>query len=341
MTMQHQRAHNSGTTPTRTGLTRRAACALALLAAFAATPALAGAWPTRTVTVVVPFAAGGFTDILARLVSKYMSEKFGQPVIVENRAGAAGAIAANYVAAAAPDGYTLFFASASQISVAPLWQKVAYDPDAFAPVAIFGTIPFLMGVKASLPAKTVAEFVAYAKANPGKLNYATAGQGSTSHLIGAGFSAISGIDMVHVPFKGSAPVTAALVQGTIETAFGGVSEMSAQMSNENVRIIAISAKERLPSLPNIPTIAETYPGFSLETWNGFVAPRGTPKDIIDKVAQATIEAAKSPEIAKRLADLGIAASTTTPDEMAAVITSDKVKYADILKAAGMLPVPLN
>jgi tripartite-type tricarboxylate transporter receptor subunit TctC len=218
---------------------------------------------------------------------------------------------------------------------------VAYDPDAFAPVAIFGTIPFLMGVKASLPVKSVAEFVAYAKANPGKLNYATAGQGSTSHLIGAGFTSISGIDMVHVPFKGSAPVTAALVQGTIETAFGGVSEMAAQMTNENVRIIAISAKERLPSLPEIPTIAETYPGFSLETWNGFVAPRGTPKDIIDKVAQATIEAAKSPEIAKRLADLGIATSTTTPEEMAAVIKSDKTRYSDILKAAGLLPAPLN
>jgi len=340
--MQHHWAHNSGTATTRTAITRRAACVLALLTALAATPAQAGApWPTRTVTVVVPFAAGGFTDILARLVSKYMSEKFGQAVIVENRAGAAGAIAANYVAAAAPDGYTLFFASASQISVAPLWQKVAYDPDAFAPVAIFGTIPFLMGVKASLPVKSVAEFVAYAKANPGKLNYATAGQGSTSHLIGAGFTSISGIDMVHVPFKGSAPVTAALVQGTIETAFGGVSEMAAQMTNENVRIIAISAKERLPSLPEIPTIAETYPGFSLETWNGFVAPRGTPKDIIDKVAQATIEAAKSPEIAKRLADLGIAASTTTPEEMAAVIKSDKTRYSDILKAAGLLPAPLN
>ena len=131
------------------------------------------------------------------------------------------------------------------------------------------------------------------------------------------------------------------MQGTIETAFGGVSEMAAQMTNESVRVIAISSKERLPSLPNIPTIAETYPGFSLETWNGFVAPRGTPKDIIDKVAQATIEAAKSPEIAKRLADLGIAASTTTPEEMAAVIKSDKVKYTDYLKAAGMLPPPSN
>lgn len=340
--MQHQREHNSDTAVTTwVSVTRRCGCALALLAMFAAAQAQASSWPTRTVTVVVPFAAGGFTDILARLVSKHMSEKFGQPVIVENRAGAAGAIAANYVAAAAPDGYTLFFASASQISVAPLWQKVSYDPNAFEPVAIFGTIPFLMGVKASLPVKTVAEFVAYAKANPGKLNYATAGQGSTSHLIGAGFTAMTGIDMVHVPFKGSAPVTAALVQGTIETAFGGVSEMAAQMSNESVRIIAISAKERLPSLPDIPTIAETYPGFSLETWNGFVAPRGTPKDIIDKVSQATIEAAKSPEIAKRLLDLGIAATTTTPEEMAAVIKSDKTKYSEILKAAGMMPEPSN
>jgi tripartite-type tricarboxylate transporter receptor subunit TctC len=312
-----------------------------MLALLAAGPARAAEWPTRAVTVVVPYAPGGFTDILARLAAKHLSEKFHQPFVIENRLGAAGAIAAGYVAAAAPDGYTIMFGSASQLGVSPLIQKVSYTPDGFAPVAIFGTIPFLMGIKASLPAKTVPEFVAYAKANPGKLNYATSGHGATSHLISAGFAARAGIDMVHVPFKGSAQGTAALVQGTVEMTWGGVSEMAAQMTNENIRVVATSAERRLPSLADIPSIAEFYPGFSTETWNGFLAPHGTRPEIIEKIAQATIEAAKSPDIAKRLTDLGITPTATTPGEMATVIKMDKAFYPDILKAAGLLPLPTN
>ncbi len=314
---------------------------LGLSAILAAAPAQTSDWPTRTVTVVVPYAPGGFTDILARLAAKHLSDKFHQPFVIENRLGAAGAIAAGYVANAAPDGYTLFFASASQLGVAPLIQKVPYDPDAFAPISVFGTIPFLMGIKASLPVKTVPEFVAYAKANPGKLNYATAGHGATSHLITAGFAARAGIDMVHVSYKGSAQATAALVQGTVELTWSGVSDMAAQITNENIRVIAISADQRLPSLPEIPSITEFYPGFSLDTWNGFLAPHGTPREIVDQISAATIEAARSPDIAKRLTDLGIAPKATTPDELAAIIKSEKAFYPEILKAAGLLPLPTN
>ena len=317
--------------------TRRNACALALLAVLAAMPAQAAEWPTRPVTVVVPYAAGGFTDTLARFASKHLSDKFGQAFVVENRPGAGGAIAAAYVAAAAPDGYTLLFGSASQLGISPIIQKVAYEPESFAPVAVFGTIPFLLGIKSSLPAKTVPEFVAYAKANAGKLNYGTAGNGATSHLLGAGFTARAGIDLVHVPFKGSAPLTAALVQGTVEMAWSGVPDMGAQIANENIRVLAISATQRLPSLPDVPSITEFYPGFSLDTWNGFLAPRGTPRAIIDKIAERTIEAAKSPDINKRLVDVGITPTTTTPDEMAAIIKADKLFYPDLLKAAGMMP----
>jgi tripartite-type tricarboxylate transporter receptor subunit TctC len=293
------------------------------------------------VTVVVPYAPGGFTDTLARLASKHLSDKFHQPFVIENRLGAGGAIAASYVANAAPDGYTLLFGSASQFGVSPVIQKVGYEPESFAPIAVFGTIPFLLGIKSSLPAKTVPEFVAYAKANPGKLNYATAGHGATSHLISAGFTTRAGIDVVHVPFKGSALATAALVQGTVEMAWTGVSDMAAQMTNENIRVLAISADKRLPRMPDIPSISEFYPGFSLDTWNGFVAPRGTPREIVDKISQATIEAANSPEINKRLTDLGITPKTTTPDELAAIIKSDKTFYFEILKAAGMLPPASN
>lgn len=307
-----------------------------MIAMLAAAPVRAAEWPTHAVTVVVPFAPGGFTDTLARLASKHLSEKFGQPFVVENWPGAGGAIAAAYVAAAAPDGYTIMFGSASQLGISPLIQKVAYDPNSFEPIAIFGTIPFLMGIKASLPAKTVPEFVAYAKSNAGKLNYGTAGNGATSHLIGAGFMARAGIDLVHVPFKGSAPLTAALVQGTVEMAWSGVPDMAAQIANENIRVLAISSPQRLSSLPDIPSVSEFFPGFSLDTWNGFLAPHGTPRPIIDQIAQGTIEAAKSPDIAKRLANLSITPKTTTPDEMAAVIKADKAFYPDLLKAAGLI-----
>jgi tripartite-type tricarboxylate transporter receptor subunit TctC len=340
--MGHRRAQDSGSAvpfgrAARWLATRRNVCVLAVLAMFAATPARAAEWPNRAVTVVVPFAAGGFTDTLARLASKHLSEKLGQPFVVENRPGAGGAIAAAYVAAAAPDGYTIMFGSASQLGISPVIQKVAYEPDSFAPVAIFGTIPFLMGIKASLPAKTVPEFVAYAKANAGKLNYGTAGNGATSHLLGAGFTARAGMDLVHVPFKGSAPLTAALVQGTVEMAWSGVPDMAAQIANENIRVVAVSSSQRLPNLPDIPSIMEFYPGFSLDTWNGFLAPRGTPRPVIDKIAEATIDAAKAPDIAKRLVDLNITPKTTTPDEMAVIIKADRAFYPDLLKAAGLMP----
>lgn len=313
------------------------ACVLGMLAIFAAASAQAADWPTRSVTIIVPFAPGGFTDTLARLAAKFMSEKFGQPFVVENRLGAAGAIAATYVSTAAPDGYTIMFGSASQIGISPLLHKITYDPDSFAPISIFGKIPFLMGIKSSLPAKTLPEFVAYAKANPGKLNYATSGPGATSHLISAGFTARAGIEMVNVPYKGSAPATAALVQGTVEMTWSGVSDMAAQMTNERILVVATSAKQRIPSLPNIPAVAEFYPGFALETWNGFMGPGGMPRDVIEKISQATIEATKSPDIAKRLIDLGIVATATTPEEMAETIKSDKAFYSEVLKAAGIKP----
>jgi tripartite-type tricarboxylate transporter receptor subunit TctC len=345
MMNQQQRAQDSGRTVTTRGgrfeTMRRSARVLGLLAMLAAAPAQAADWPARAVTIVVPYAPGGFTDTLARLAAKHMSDKFHQPFVIENRLGAGGAIGAAYVANAAPDGYTLMFGSATQLGVSPLIQKVGYEADAFAPVAVFGTIPFLLGIKASLPARTVPEFVAYAKANPGKLNYATSGHGASSHLVSAGFAARAGIDVVHVPFKGSAQVTGALVQGTVEMAWGGVSEMAAQMTNESIRVIAISADRRLSTLPDIPSISEFYPGFSLDTWNGFLAPRGAPREIVDNIAQATIEAASASEVVKRLTDLGIAPKTTTPDEMAAIIKSDKVSYYEVLKAAGLLPQASN
>ncbi len=342
---EQQRAQDSGRILARAGARFRAvrgiASVLSLLAVLGAVPVQASEWPNRTVTVVVPYAPGGFTDTLARMAAKHLSEKYRQPFVIENRLGAGGAIAAGYVANAAPDGYTVLFGSATQLGVSPLIQKVNYEADAFEPVAVFGTIPFLLGIKASLPAKNVPEFVAYAKANPGKLNYASAGSGASSHLVAAGFAARAGIDVVHVPFKGSAQVTGALVQGTVEMAWGGVSEVAAQMTNENIRVIAISADRRLSNFPDIPSISEFYPGFSLETWNGFLAPRGTPREIVDKIAQGTIEAAKLPDVAKRLTDLGIDPKTTTPDEMAAIIKNDKVSYLEVLKAAGLLPAPVN
>ena len=258
---------------------RRVGLALAAAGWFAPASAYAQAtdWPTRSVTVVVGYAAGGNTDVMARMASKTLSEELKQSFVVDNRVGAGGAIAATYAAQAAPDGYTLFFAASPQIAIVPQIQKVNYDPKKdFAPVSIFGTGPFILGISSSIPAKTLAEFVAYAKTR--KINYGSSGAGSVAHLAAALFVARAGLDAVHVPFRGSGQVTAALLGGQIDMFFGNASEIIPQAESGKVRILGVAAPQRMKQLPNVPTISETYPGMSLTSWNGFLVPAKTPRD---------------------------------------------------------------
>ena len=314
--------------------------ALALAAAgwFAPASAYAQAtdWPTRSVTVVVGYAAGGNTDVMARMASKTLSEELKQSFVVDNRIGAGGAIAATYAAQAAPDGYTLFFAASPQIAIVPQIQKVNYDPKKdFAPVSIFGTGPFILGISSSIPAKTLAEFVAYAKTR--KINYGSSGAGSVAHLAAALLVVRAGLDAVHVPFRGSGQVTAALLGGQIDMFFGNASDLVPQAESGKVTILGVAAPQRMKQLPNVPTISETYPGMSLTSWNGFLAPAKTPRDIIEKLAKHVTAAARDPANAAQLTTLGIEPNGTTPEEFAAQINREQPQFDAAIKAANLKP----
>jgi tripartite-type tricarboxylate transporter receptor subunit TctC len=314
------------------------ACTLAVAAGFVSASAHAQAteWPSRSVTVIVGYAAGGNTDVMARMASKTLSEDLKQSFVVDNRIGAGGAIAAAYVAQAAPDGYTLFFAASPQIAIVPQIQKVNYDPTKdFVPVSIFGTGPFILGINSSIPAKTLAEFVAYAKTR--KINYGSSGAGSVAHLAAALLVARAGLDAVHVPFRGSGQVTAALLGGQIDMFFGNASDLVPQAESGKVTILGVATSQRMKQLPNVPTISETYPDMSLTSWNGFLAPANTSREIINKLARHVTAAARDAANVAHLTALGIEPKGTTPEEFAAQINREQPQFDAAIRAANLKP----
>jgi tripartite-type tricarboxylate transporter receptor subunit TctC len=294
-------------------------------------------WPIRTVTVVVPFAAGGNTDMMARLASQRLSEAFKQSFVVDNRVGAGGAIAAGYVAHAAPDGYTLLFAAAPQIAVLPHIQKVAYDPlKDFTPVSVFGTGPFILAISGAIPAKTIPQFVAYASAR--QLNYGSGGVGSVGHLSGALFAARAGINAVHVPYRGGAPAMTGLLGGQVDMYFGNAADIIPHVEGGRVRIVVVATETRMEQLPDIPTVSETFPGFALSAWNGFMVSAGTPRMIVDKLANAVIAVSKDAAVIEQLRKLGVEPNGTTPEEFAAQIVREQPQF-DLAIAAANLRQP--
>jgi tripartite-type tricarboxylate transporter receptor subunit TctC len=296
--------------------------------------AQAADWPARPVTVVVGYAAGGNTDVMARMASQTLSEHFGQIFVVENRIGAGGALAAAYVAHAAPDGYTLFFAASPQIAIVPRLQKVGYDAvKDFAPVSIFGTGPFILGISAAIPARSLAEFVAYAKTH--RINYGSSGTGSIGHLAGALLAARAGFDAVHIPFRGSGQVTAALLGGQIDMYFGNASDLVPQADSGKVRLLGVATLQPMRQLPNVPTISSTFPEFSLASWNGFLAPAKAPREIIDKLAEHVAAAAKEPANIAQLSALGIEPNGTTPEEFRAQIEREQPQFNAAIEAANL------
>ena len=319
--------------------TRRTALAAACLAglAAAAPAAFAQQWPSRPVTVVVPFPAGGNTDTMARLASDYLSRTLGQNFIVENRPTAGGVVASAQVARADPDGTTLFFASAGQLIILPLMQKVNYDPDKdFIPVSIFGTGPFILGVRSNLPVKTMPELVAYAKGHKDKLNVASAGQGSIGHLSAALFGKRAGVDFVFVPYKGGGPAMQALLNHETDIYFGNASELLQHVDGGRIRVLGVSSEKPLAQLPNVPPVATLYPGFKTSSWNGFFVPAGTPPAIVARLEQSIAASVKDPTIRSRLEALGIEPVGNTSKEFAAVIDGDKPTYREAVEAAGLL-----
>ncbi|MGD0026414.1 MAG: tripartite tricarboxylate transporter substrate binding protein, partial [Xanthobacteraceae bacterium] len=291
------------------GLTRRSwlrgGSAAAISLAASSVISRAADWPNRRATIIVPYAAGGLSDLLARLCGQILSEKFGQPFIVENRPGGGGIVAALTVANAAPDGYTLLLSPPGPIVIVPMIETVTYDPDRFAPISTVEHAPLLFAIKSSLPVKTLADFIAYAKANPGKLNYSSGGIGAVTHLLAALFASRAGLDIVHVPYKGTIQAIFALLSSEVDMFFSTSSEMIPYLSDDRIRILATSSSKRLSALPEIPAIGEMFPGFSLDPWNGLLATPGTPRNIVDKIAEALISASKAPWMLDQLAKLGV------------------------------------
>jgi len=311
------------------------ALSIAVGCTLAASVLRAQTWPQRPVKVIVPYTAGGTTDTQARIISERLSVALGQQFIVENRVGAGGAIAAEFVAKSTADGYTLFFAGTTQFSTLPLVQKVNYDPlKDFAPISILGTNPLVLGVHISVPAKTLKEFIEYVKAHPGQLSYSSGGTGSTPHLSAALFASRAGLKMTHIPYKGAQAVTD-LVGGQVQVSFGNTSDMIQHSKSGKIKMLAVTGEKRMPQLPDLPAIAEFYPGFRTVVWNGLLAPSRTPKVIIDRIAQEAARTARDPDIIERLNKMGIDALGNSPAEFAELIRADSSLWRDAVNAAGI------
>lgn len=295
-------------------------------------------YPNKPVRILVPFPAGGNTDQIARITGDWLSRAFNQQFVVENRAGAFGTIAAEAVIKSPADGYTLFMTSHAQVVSVPLMiAKRTYDPQRdFAPVSIVGTNGFVLGVLSSLPVNNVREFVAYAKGNPGKLNFSSGGPGSMSHLSGALFVQRADVEIAHIPFKGGAPAAQALLGGQVQMYFGNYSELIPHAEGGRVRLLGVSGEKRAPQLPNIPTIAEGgYPGFKTITFNGLVAPAGTPADVIDRVSQEVQKMVKDTAAGQKLTAIGVELWGSTPKEMADTIASELALWEGVVKRANL------
>lgn len=294
------------------------------------------AWPERPVTVVVPFAAGGITDTLARLTAERLQASLGKPFIIENQVGAAGTTATHRVARAAPDGYTLLFATISQISIAPFMNKISYDPiKDFEPIAIVATSPFIVTTGADSPAKTLPEFIDYVKARPGKLTYGSAGPGSLSHLSSALFLKRAGLEMTMVPYRGLAPAFADLMAGNVHMLSATPVELKPFVDGKKLQLLGSSGPKRSVALPDVPTIAETFPGHAVTTWNGIVVPAKTPRPIIDALARAILAAQKSDEFSNRLRQLGVDQTIVTPQEFEKQIATDTEIWRTLIPELGL------
>ena len=293
-------------------------------------------YPDRPVKIIVPFAAAGPTDVVARLITQKLFEKFGQQFYIENVAGAGGNLGMATAGRSPPDGYTILFAASSMIVLTPQLQKLSFDPEKqLVPITNVGTGTQMLAIKRDLPVKTLPEFIAYAKANPGKLNFTVAGTQNISHLAPALLFARAGIDLVMVPSKGGPQAVSDLMSGQVDLYFGNSSELLPHTDSDRIRLIAVGTAQRLPVAPDIPSVSETLPGFEFSSWNGFLAPTGTPEPIITAIRGEITALAKSPEVTERLTKLGIVPGGLTGAQSEAVFRKDRDSFAAAIKAAGI------
>ena len=292
-------------------------------------------YPNQPIRLVIGYAAGGTTDILARSLAEQLSKTLGQPVVVENKAGAAGNLAAAYVSQAKPDGYVLFMATLASHGINPaLYQTgLGYDPvKSFEPISMVAAIPMLLVVNPKLPVNSVPELIAYAKQKPGQLNYASSGNGSPVHLSGAIFADAAKIDVVHIPYRGGAIANTSVMSGDTQYTFASMPAAMPQVQAGKLRALAVTTKERSPLLPNTPSVEEAggLPGYDINTWDALLAPKGTAPAVISKLNAAVIQALQSPALAKRFESEGAVPDTSTPEALAAFIKAELVKWAAVV-----------
>lgn len=295
------------------------------------------AYSKQPVTLVVPFPAGGPTDAMARVLAQKLGDRLGQPVLIDNRGGAGGSIAAELVARAPADGHTLFFGTTGTMAINPsLYKKLRYDPvKDFAPVSLMATTMNVLVVSPQVPAKTLAELVALAKAKPGELTYGSAGNGSSNHLSGELFRTSAGIQINHIPYKGSAPALIDLLGGRLSMMFDTIAQQTQNIATGKVNALAVTGATRSPLLPNVPTAQEAgLKGFDVTIWYGVLAPKGTPAPVVERLQREMVAVMSTDEMKKRMAADGAEARTTTPTEFSALIKSDTAKWTPVVKNSG-------
>lgn len=299
--------------------------------------AMAQTWPAKTISIIVPFATGGTTDAIARTLGQELSRGLGQPVIIENKPGAGATIGADYVAKARPDGYVLLMGAVHHTIATSVYKKLPYDFQRdLAPVSTIAIVPNVLVVNPKLPAKNIAELVALAKKSPGKLTFGSNGNGTGQHLIGAQFNIGSGVDILHVPYKGSGPLTIDLLGGQIDMSFDTVTPVLSHIRAGKLRALAVTTIQRSAALPDVPTLDEAgLKGFDQGTWFGILAPAATPKDVVTRLNNEVIKVVSSPEFRKKMSDIGAVPVGNTAAQMAAQIKTDTERYAKLVKDANV------
>ena len=294
-------------------------------------------YPSRPVRIVVPFAPGGPNDIIVRLVALKLTETWGQPFLVENRPGAGGNVGTDFVAKAAPDGYTLLSVGPGSLIINPLIGKVPYDTARdFAPVILMARAPNALVAHPSLPAGSVKELIELARSQPGRVNYGSGGNGSTPHLAGAMFAAMAGIALTHVPYKGTAPATADLIGGQVQIAFLGIPTVLPHVKSGKLRVLAVTGRHRSPELPRVPTVDEAgVPGYELSPWYGLLAPAGTPREVVLRLGEEVSKSLRTAEMKEKLAVQGAEIVGGSPEEFAALIRADSSIWSRVVKDAGI------
>jgi len=312
------------------------ACVAASIVAFAALPAKAQPYPNRPVKMIVPFAPGGATDIIARTVAQKLGDRLGQSVVIENKPGAGTTIGNAEVAKARPDGYTLLFAPTPFVISQVVYPTLPYDPRKdFVPVSLLATSPFILVTNSTVAANSVAELVALAKARPGSLNFCSAGNGTVPHLAGELFKLRAGVDIVHVPYKGGGPAIVDLVGGQVNMMFATPIEVSQHVQSGKLRVLGTTSLKRLAAMPDVPTLAESgYPGFEVASFFGVLAPSGTPPEIVNKLAADLAAVMELPDVRERFAAQSAAANVQGPEAFARFLEAERDKWGDIVKRSG-------